>query len=278
MALAVSAGASAAPVGMTIGSITGSYDVYLGTFTNVPNPPAWPLALGTASVPNAQAVLNDAGGNANWIKDTPNVGPGGNVELGKYGSQPPTQMVGDFNGKSITLRGLQYEDWAMDGKALGYRYIGGFNTAYNLGLNPTQIKGFVDILVPDAPPQPNAVPVGWQRLSDPNISYVYLDGHTVNIGLAGFWDIERLLETALGGNLPNRPVDSPYQASEVVHVCLGSAPCDYLFGFKGTPSGVVGPDGFSYTANYNVTIPEPESLALLGAGLLGVFLGRRRRV
>ncbi|MBK8579716.1 MAG: PEP-CTERM sorting domain-containing protein [Candidatus Accumulibacter sp.] len=34
----------------------------------------------------------------------------------------------------------------------------------------------------------------------------------------------------------------------------------------------------SYTGNYDVTIPEPESLALFGIGLVGLFLGRRRRV
>jgi hypothetical protein len=34
----------------------------------------------------------------------------------------------------------------------------------------------------------------------------------------------------------------------------------------------------SYDGVYPFQIPEPESLALLGVGLVGVFLGRRRRV
>ncbi|HCN69440.1 MAG TPA: NF038130 family PEP-CTERM protein [Candidatus Accumulibacter phosphatis] len=270
MALAASTGASAAQVGMSISTITGSYDVYLGTFTSTPNPPAWPLTKVASTQGNAQAALGDASGNANFT-GAANTGPGGNVELGKFGSA--TTMSGSVAGKPIDLRSLQYGDWAADGKALGYEYVGGFSAAYGLGLTQAQLKAFVDILVPDVPTQP----AGWQRLSDPNISYVYIDGHQVNVGLAGFLDVEQLLEGALGAQLPARPPgESPYQASEVVHVCLGGV-CDYLYGFVGTASGVIAPDRFSYSANYNVAIPEPESLALLGLGLIGVFVGRRRR-
>jgi len=280
MALAASTGASAAQIGMSIGSITGTYAVYLDPASppfSTPNPPAWPLTKVASTTGNAQAALDDASGNANLLPANypsqpavSNTGPGGNVELGKLGSL--TTMVGSVGGKPIELRSLQYGDWGDNNKAFGYRYVSAFASASGLSLSAQQTDDLVDAIVPD-----QAGPGLWQRLSDPNINYVYIDGHEVNIGLAGFLDVEKLLEAALGGDLPNRkPGQSPYQASEVVHVCLGGV-CDYLFGFVATQSGVIGPDGVSFPANYNVTIPEPESLALLGLGLVGLFIGRRRR-
>jgi hypothetical protein len=112
----------------------------------------------------------------------------------------------------------------------------------------------------------------WQLVSDPNVSYAELDGHTAHIGLAGFLDASPILTALFGVALP-----PGLQVSEVVEVTFGSAH-DYLFSFFATPSGVHARDGSSYTGNYDVTIPEPESLALFGIGLVGLFLGRRRRV
>jgi hypothetical protein len=269
MALAASTGASAAQVGMVIDGISGRYTVYSGSFSG--SPPTSLTGQVSPGMGAAQGALDDATANANFDPSSQSyTGPGGNVELGRLGSL--TRMVGHVGGKPIELRSLQYDDWGRNDKAFGYRYVSAFASASGLSLSAQDTEDLVDAIVPD-----QAGPGLWQRLSDPNVSYVYLDGHTVNIGLAGFLDVEPLLELALGGELPDREPDQPpYQASEVVHVCLGSV-CDYLFGFVATPSGVISSDGVSFPANYNVTIPEPESLALLGLGLVGVFLGRRRR-
>lgn len=285
MAISASAGASAAQIPMVLSSITGTppppiagslYTVYSGNLNTTPNPPAWTLsgvgyndATGLAA---AQQALNDGSGNASFVQNTPNTGPGGNVELGKYGS--PTTMTGTVNGKSITLSSLDYFDWADNHKALAQRYVRGAAAANGIVLTETQITTIVDTLVPNDP----FAAAPWQRLSDPNISYVYIDEHTVNIGLAGFIDAETLLEGMFGVSLPAKPAGSYYQASEVVEVSLGGLDSHYLFGFFATDSGVVGNDkGKSFTGNFNVQIPEPESLALFGLGLAGLLLTRRRR-
>lgn len=229
------------------------------------------LTVGPSTVANAQAALNDGNGDASK--------PGGNVELGKFGSNPATQMLGTVGGKQISLRGLTASDWGtrLTPSELTSQYLqGAAVAALGAPLNNVQLNSALDAFFTPIPSLGGLTP--WQRLSDPNISYVYIDGHTVNVGLEGFLDSKLILENAFGIMLPPKPPGEYYQASEVVEVCLGvAANCKYLYGFVATDSLVVGPDRVSFTGNFNTQIPEPESLALLGIGLLGLYLGRRRR-
>ncbi len=272
LALAASAGASAAPIAMSVSSITGSYllwnDVGGGVIGSVPT---IKFGLGAPSAGDLLALNTALAGNA--------AAPGGNVELNKFGgslSNPYTRLDGTFGvgGKHIRLESLELSDWKNgDGSvtALTKRYIEGAAVEAGLTLTPAQYAAavtafFTHSIGGKAP---------WQLVSDPNISYVELDGHTVHIGLAGFYNASPILER-LFGLLPGS-LDPDLQVSEVVQVTLGSSTPEYLFSFFANGPFPGTADG-SYTGNYDVTIPEPESLALFGIGLVGLFLGRRRRV
>ncbi|MBD2666182.1 hypothetical protein B6N60_02190 [Richelia sinica FACHB-800] len=270
--------------GATIGgSASSDYYVYgvLGNNTVlIPSNPA-----------NAQSVLD---GNA--------ASPTGNVELRAssetvgFDFSKNTTLSGQIGGKNITLSSLVLSDWTSlyknTGKTFGQYWFDSALTANGFGslVGTTIGTGFFNAF------QANG---GFQRFSDPNISYVNQDDSTglIRIGLAGhsnatplllpYYDLyvnslpNSLLKTA-ASNLRTSLANSTTKASEIVKYSYNNT-TDYLFSFDGTPSGLVASDGFSHNANYEVTIdgipPEkvPEPSVMLGAlGVVGMFAAQRK--
>jgi hypothetical protein len=236
-----------------------------------------------SNLTNVQKVLD---GNA--ASPTGNVELAANSELSSFNFLSNTSLTGSIGGKSLTLSSLTATDWF--GTTLNTTY--GANTLATKWFNDFLVKAGKGSLVGTSTAA-SAFGLfgqlrGFQRTSDPNISYVNQDDGTgeIKIGLAGHFDLKAYYSQPSSGFatfaalLPNG-----FQASEVVKYTYNGQ-TDFLYSFSATPSGLtasVGTDTLSHSGNYEVIIPgvppakTPEPSVMLGVlGVVGMFAAQRK--
>ncbi|MCF4969850.1 NF038130 family PEP-CTERM protein [Nostoc sp. CMAA1605] len=236
--------------------------------------------------------------------------PTGNIEL-RASTEKSTFTANDFTqnttlsgtigGEAITLSSLTVSDWTSlykdTGKTFGEYWFSqaldknGFGSLVGTSIG----TGFFNAFKNNG---------GFQKFSDPNISYVNQDDQTglVSIGLAGHFNATPLLLPYFNIYVNSLPNSTPkttvknlqtqlesktIQASEIVKYTYNGK-TDYLFSFYATQSGLTEKsDGISHSGNYEVTfqglvpiktsqaVPEP-SIVLGLLGVAGMFTAQRK--
>ena len=218
--------------------------------------------------------------------------PTGNVELrassegGGFDFSKNTTLTGQIGGKSITLSSLTSTDWFSTGSGLSTSY-GANNFANTWFKQFYNASGLANFISGEQAFNAFLYINGFQRSSDPNISYVNQNDITgeIKIGLAGHLNLKDYYAPLLQ-NLSSFLKDG-FQASEVVKVTYNDK-TDLLYSFSATASGLsnnlgLGADGKSHSGNYEVSIQGvppaavPEPSVILGLlGVAGVFATQRK--
>ena len=206
--------------------------------------------------------------------------PGGNVELWANSEQsgadffaPQVSLSGQIKGKTLTLSSLNAFDWfttssgtqdyTYNGDTLATRWFNELLT--NAGQGGIVGKGIGEFAFDNFIRNG-----GFQRASDPNISYVKNSEGSIDIGLAGHFNMKDVYDYWF--------IPDGFQASEVVKYTYDGV-TDYLFSFEATESGLRElADGKSHSGNYEVaiaTVPEPSTL--LGLMAVGSLFAAAKR-
>ncbi len=233
--------------------------------------------------------------------------PTGNVELAA-GSEKSgfdftknTSLTGTIGSKAITISSLTQGDWnsAYGGTTFGQYW---FNQAM------TQ-NGLSSLAGTSSGSQVFSIFKtygGFERFSDPNISYVNQNDITgeIQVGLAGHLNATSLITKSLDSylatltgtsaatqqnrvkitGLKNELGTKNIQASEIFKYTYDGV-TGYGYGFSATRSNLVEKtDGISHSGNYEVKIagvvprPVPESSSLMGLVGLGSLLAFKRHL
>jgi hypothetical protein len=253
-------------------------------------------ATKTFVVTNTAANLQDA------LSGT-STNPTGNVELAASSEKAGfdftknTTLNGTIAGQSLSISSLTKSDWtsAYKGSTFGQSWFNEALTSngFSSMVGTSTASSLFGIF------QGNG---GFERFSDPNISYVNANDKTgkISIGLAGHYSANSLftqsIDTYLATNktlnaatklqlagMKTTLASQPIQASEVFKYTYNGQ-TNYGYSFLATQSGLTETsDGVSHSGNYEVVfqgiappkkVPEPSVvLSLLGLG--GLVAARR---
>ncbi|MEA5604589.1 NF038130 family PEP-CTERM protein [Nostoc sp. UHCC 0252] len=238
-------------------------------------------------------IVDKTPANVQKVLDGNAANPTGNVELrassevAGFDFYKNTTLTGQIGGQSITLSSLTATDWFSTGSGMSTSY--GANNFANTWFNQFyDAAGLGTSFIPRNQAFNAFLGInGFQRSSDPNISYVNQNDISgeIKIGLAGHYNLKDYYAPLLG-NL-GKLLKNEFQASEVVKVTYNGK-TDLLYSFSATKSGLSnnlgsGADGLSHSGNYEVTIKGvppvavPEPSVILGLlGVAGVFTTRRK--
>lgn len=207
--------------------------------------------------------------------------PGGNIELfasseraGTNFFAPPVTLSGQVGSQTLTLSSLNANDWFSTGSGMNYTYSGKTLATrwFNSLLTAAGQGGIVGKALGQLAFTQFLNGGGFQRASDPNISYIDHSGGKINVGLAGHYNMKDVYNYAF---IPNG-----FQASEVVKYNYGGI-TDYLYNFSATSTGLKElSDGKSHSGNYEVSVdavPEPSAIMglILVAGIFAVVQKRK---
>ncbi|MGD1853750.1 MAG: NF038130 family PEP-CTERM protein [Leptolyngbyaceae cyanobacterium] len=184
----------------------------------------------------------------------------GNIELGETDGGLDGLQGGltlELGGGTLNLSSITQADWDSGLADIwfddAWAAYGADIESLGSGFTRESLRSAFDAVDADA------------RLSDPNIASVgELDNGDVEIDLAGFFELNSLIDIALerlglGAFLPLPPLP-PLVASEVVaYDYQGESGFLYSIGEAPAVSGVVSSDGTaSFTGNYRVTLDAPS--------------------
>ncbi|MDY7013773.1 MAG: NF038130 family PEP-CTERM protein [Cyanobacteriota bacterium] len=240
--------------------------------------------------------------------------PGGNIELFASSesvslsnflqSDDRTSIEGTVAGKQVVVSSLTAKDWFGTNLDTSYladtfatRWFNAFYQESGLETNESLIKTVLaaqngDLSWLNASSDRVRAAVygtflsdtvkGFQRTSDPNVSYIATKGSDLLIGLAGHDDLKAYYASQLGPLAAL--IKDGFQASEVVKVEYDGV-TELLYSFNATESGLVEvSDNSSHDGNYEVkmsgvvstqSVPEPS--IMLGLVAVGGAIAASKR-